>query len=198
MPERVRRVCVAAMCAVSVVMVSLLAVGCRRGSPELEELSPEQENRYDAEIRRQASAQGLPPELLKAVIWKESRFRAEQIGSKGELGLMQLMGPAIEDWARTLRRPVPSRRELMRPALNIEVGAWYLGWCGRRFPAHREASGLVLQLAIYNAGFGRARQWLPKDPTQVLTIEDISFPTTRDYIRQILTRMSYYRERGDF
>ncbi len=185
------------MCAVAAVMVSLV-LGCRRGSPSLEELPPEQENRYDAEIRRQASAQGLPPELLKAVIWKESRFRAEQIGSKGELGLMQLMGPAIEDWARTLRRPVPSRRELMRPALNIEVGAWYLGWCGRRFPAHREASGLVLQLAVYNAGFGRARQWLPKDPAQVLTIEDISFPTTRDYIRQILTRMSYYRERGDF
>ena len=197
MPERVRCVCVAAMCAVAAVMVSLV-LGCRRGSPSLEELPPEQENRYDAEIRRQASAQGLPPELLKAVIWKESRFRAEQIGSKGELGLMQLMGPAIEDWARTLRRPVPSRRELMRPALNIEVGAWYLGWCGRRFPAHREASGLVLQLAVYNAGFGRARQWLPKDPAQVLTIEDISFPTTRDYIRQILTRMSYYRERGDF
>ena len=197
MPERVRRVCVAAMCAVAAVMVSLVR-GCRRGSPSLEELPPEQENRYDAEIRRQASAQGLPPELLKAVIWKESRFRAGRIGSTGGLGLRQLMGPAAGDRARTLRRPVPSRRELMRPALNIEVGAWYLGWCGRRFPAHREASGLVLQLAVYNAGFGRARQWLPKDPAQVLTIEDISFPTTRDYIRQILTRMSYYRERGDF
>lgn len=182
-----------------VLVVLAVMTGCRRGtSAALEPLPPEQENRYDAEIRRQASVQGLPPELLKAVIWKESRFRADEVGSKGELGLMQLMGPAIEDWARTLRRPVPSRRELMRPALNIEIGAWYLGWCGRRFPAHRETSGLVLQLAVYNAGFGRARQWLPKAPTQVLAIEDISFPTTRDYIRQILTRMSYYRERGDF
>lgn len=157
------------------------------------------EDDYDAHILRQAKAHGLAPELLKAVIWKESRFQADQLGSKGELGLMQLLKPAIEDWCKATKRPYPSREELLKPELNIEIGAWYLAWCGKRFPDYRDQSGLVIQLAIYNAGYGRVRIWLREQPEKkVFTLEDISFPTTRDYINQILERKAYYQEKHDF
>ena len=44
---------------------------------------------------------GVDPCLLKAVIWRESRFDRTAIGSKGEVGLMQVMPKyAGLEWAR--------------------------------------------------------------------------------------------------
>ena len=86
----------------------------------------------------------------------------------------------------------------MEPELNIEIGAWYLAWCGKRFP-DRNRDGDISRLAIYNAGYGRVRDnWLPKDPKAAMTLQDIGFPSTRDYIKQIVERAHYYRERRDF
>ena len=175
----------------------LVLSGCRKVTDAFG-VDEKLEKEYDVIIARHAAENGLEPELLKAVIWRESRFRKEQIGSKGELGLMQLMRPAIEDWARKKKRDVPSDSDVMEPELNIEIGAWYLGWCGKRFQ-ERTHDGEVLRLAIYNAGYGRVRDnWLPKDPNVPMTLQDIRFPTTRDYIKQIVERAQYYRERGDF
>ena len=181
----------------TLLIVLVLLASCRRVKDAIS-VDPKLEKAYDVQIVRHAQVFGLEPELLKAVIWKESRFRREQIGSKGELGLMQLMRPAIQDWARVNHREVPADSEVMDPDLNIEIGAWYLAWCGKRFP-NRTARDYVLLLAIYNAGYGRVRDnWLPKDPAVKLKIDDITYPSTRDYIQQIMERAELYRERQNF
>ena len=178
-------------------LILLVLSGCRRVN-DLLTVDEKLEKAYDTTIARKAAEYDLEPELLKAVIWRESRFRKEQIGSKGELGLMQLMRPAIEDWAKRKKRAVPTDSEVLEPEMNIEIGAWYLAWCGKRFP-DRSRDGDVLRLAIYNAGYGRVRDnWLPKDPKVAMTLQDIGFPSTRDYIKQIVDRAQYYKERRDF
>lgn len=170
----------------------ILVAGCSR----LQDLDPEQENRYDDIIRDKALKYNLEPELLKAVIWKESRFDAEQVGGKGEIGLMQLLKPAVSDWAKATKSDIPSDQELFTPKINIEIGAWYLGWCYNRFSEYNTQSRDVLCLAIYNAGIGRVRdKWLPESPQTEMKLEDITYPSTRDYISKILTRKLYYKKK---
>ncbi|NMA48046.1 MAG: lytic transglycosylase domain-containing protein [Lentisphaerae bacterium] len=135
----------------------------------------------------------LSPALIKAVIWKESRFDPTCVGDKGEIGLMQLTPGAVEEWRRRNPRPKVSAKELENPALNIEIGAWYLAWTGRHWEKY--ASKDILQLAEYNAGYGRvSKLWLPSSPELPITLEKISFPGTRSYIKQVLERRRHYEE----
>ena len=67
---------------------------------------------------------GVYPPLLKAVIWKESRFDASARGSKGEIGLMQVMPSTaetlvglgyVDGWSY-------DASNLLDPTTNIEYG----------------------------------------------------------------------------
>jgi len=60
----------------------------------------------------------------------------------------------------------------------------------------------VLTLAGYNAGPGRARQWIrefgdPRDPAVdvVAWIERIPFEETREYVKKVLSNIQIYRYR---
>ena len=75
--------------------------------------------RYDRLIVAAGRRNGVYPPLLKAVIWKESKFDSACRGSKGELGLMQIMPQAaVRDWETTFQRHVPSDGALMDPELT--------------------------------------------------------------------------------
>lgn len=88
----------------------------------------------EAELRHR-----IPPRLLQALIWTESRFNPMAISPAGAAGLAQLM-PAT---ARELG--VRNRHD---PAQNIDGGARYLRQMLDRFRS------VHLALAAYNAGPG--------------------------------------------
>ncbi len=71
-------------------------------------------------------ANGLPPELLLAVIAAESGFRREAVSHKGAVGLMQLMPRTAEEIAQELRIPWTDELLLLDPGMNIAMGAYYL------------------------------------------------------------------------
>ena len=138
-----------------------------------------------------AARHGLAAELLKAVIWRESRWQPLVVGAHGEVGLMQITNGAVLDWQRVKRKSAPSRAELFQPAVNIEIGAWYLSQAGEHWREYKSKE--ILQLAEYNAGYTRvSKLWKPDSPDQDLPLEKISFPSTRDYIKQILARKAHY------
>src|SRR5271157_1041076 len=57
------------------------------------------ERSQDEPIRQAAQRYGVEPALVKAVVWRESRFHPRARGTKEEIGLMQLQeAPALE-WA---------------------------------------------------------------------------------------------------
>src|SRR4249919_1724001 len=56
--------------------------------------------KYDDLIRQAAARYGVAPELIKAVIWRESQFQPNKVGAQGERGLMQITENAATDWAR--------------------------------------------------------------------------------------------------
>jgi soluble lytic murein transglycosylase-like protein len=93
---------------------------------------------FDDAIEEHASAQGVSPELVRAVIQVESGFNSKAVSPKGAMGLMQLM-PAT---ARELGVNNP-----FHPGENIRGGVAYL-----RQLLDRYDSNVELALAAYNAG----------------------------------------------
>jgi soluble lytic murein transglycosylase len=72
--------------------------------------------------------------------------------------------------------------ELYAPALNLDLGGWYLGRLWERF-GH---PGLVA--AAYNAGPGAVLRWTAARPKESLDlfIEDIPYKETRGYVKQVM------------
>ena len=116
----------------------------------------------DAELRYR-----LPPRLLQALIWAESRFNPLAVSPAGAAGLAQLM-PAT---ARELG--VANRHD---PRENIEGGARYLRQMLDRF------GSVHLALAAYNAGPGAVRKagGIPRNRE------------TPGYVRNVLGRWMAY------
>lgn len=95
---------------------------------------------YAAHIRQLAERFDLSPALLEALVWQESRWRADAVSSAGARGLAQLM-PGT---ARELGVDPDN------PYANLEGGARYLREQLDRFDGDLERA-----LAAYNAGPGR-------------------------------------------
>lgn len=138
---------------------------------------------YDPLIREAALRHGIAPGLVKAIVWKESRFRPYTVGRAKEVGLMQITAGAVADWHDWSGGAMPTRHMCFDPGLNIEIGTWYLARAMRTWQQHRSAD--ILALAEYNAGGSRARRWAPADPQQELAIAAVRLSSTRDYISQV-------------
>ena len=107
---------------------------------DLDEHGSEIPPAYRAKIAELAARYDLSPSLLEAVVWQESRWRANAISPAGARGLSQLM-PGT---ARYLGVDPDD------PMQNLEGGARYL-----REQLDRFDGDLELALAAYNAGPGR-------------------------------------------
>src|ERR1700746_1028218 len=63
-------------------------------------MSPARFQRYDRLMRVVAVEHELDPMLVKAVVWRESRFDPNKYGSRGERGLMQVTEKAAKEGAQ--------------------------------------------------------------------------------------------------
>ncbi|MEZ5696955.1 MAG: lytic transglycosylase domain-containing protein [Sphingomonadaceae bacterium] len=122
---------------------------------------------YEPLIRQAEIRYQLPPRLLQALVWQESRFDPMAISSAGAAGLAQLM-PAT---ARELG--VANRHD---PGQSIDGGARYLRKMLDRFGA------IHLALAAYNAGPGAVSRagGIPRNRE------------TPGYVRSVLRRWMAY------
>lgn len=117
---------------------------------------------YAALIQKHASAHGLSPELVSAVMRVESCYDKRAVSRAGARGLMQLM-PAT---AQAL-----GVHDSFDPEQNIAGGVRYLSAMLKRFD-----NNVRLGLAAYNAG-----------PEAVLAYGDVPpFPDTVSYVKRIL------------
>lgn len=144
-------------------------------------------HRYDTLLVEAGRTHKVDPRLLSALIWRESRFDAGRVGSKEEIGLMQITEGAAAEWAASAGRDTPSRIQLFDPEMNIEVGTWYLARA-IRYWADRTRDPLPFALAEYNAGRSNAERWAAGSPSPRKYWEGITYPSTRKYVHDILHR----------
>jgi soluble lytic murein transglycosylase-like protein len=112
-----------------------------------------------------AVAEGLNPQLIRAVIAQESGGRPCAVSPKGARGLMQIMPATQADLGLT---------DAFDPAASISAGSRYLKQLLSRYRGE-----LRLALAAYNAGPNRVdeEKGVPR------------IPETEDYVKAILGRI---------
>ena len=189
------------LCVLLAVAASFGYLALRSGDPVYtmyEWISPARFQQYDRRIRAIATAHQLDPMLVKAVVWRESRFDPQKIGTAGERGLMQVTEKAAEEWARENKIDNFRAEDLFDAKTNLEAGTWYLQRASQHWKTQTDP--IPFALAEYNAGASRAQRWAGGDETAPIPPKDflknIDFPGTRKYVESIVDRYEFYKRRG--
>jgi soluble lytic murein transglycosylase len=151
------------------------------------------ESPYDPVIVAVAREDGVDPFLIRALIWRESRFRPEMLGTAQERGLMQVTPAVGEEWAKANKIPNFQPDDLYNPVVNIRAGTWCLNRALGRWSATDDPT--TFALAEYNAGHTNALRWVdPASPSDhVAFLNNITFPGTRQYVETILSKRDEYQ-----
>jgi soluble lytic murein transglycosylase len=161
-------------------------------------ISPARFQQYDRLIRAVAAEHDLDPMLVKAVVWRESRFDPQKYGSARERGLMQVSEKAANEWARENKIDNFHVEGLFDPKTNLQAGAWYLHRAFEHWGNQPDA--MPFALAEYNAGASRAQRWGGGDGAAAMParafLNNINFPGTRKYVDSIIARYQFYKRRG--
>jgi soluble lytic murein transglycosylase len=128
--------------------------------------------RYEQIVRGHARNYDLDPALLAAVIYQESKFRADAKSSSGAIGLMQLRPQTAEGIAIRTGGTNFQVSDLYNPEINVRYGSWYLRHLLDRYGDEKDA------LAAYNAGQRNVDEWRAEG-------EGIQFPETRAYVDRV-------------
>ena len=118
----------------------------------------------DLVIARTGRNLGVDPRLIHAVVWQESKYKADAESGVGAKGLMQLMPATAQRFGCDDRDNVES---------NVTAGTKYLRFLLKRFDGN-----VSLALAAYNAGEGNVDKYEGIPP----------FGETQAYVRIITGR----------
>jgi soluble lytic murein transglycosylase len=136
--------------------------------------------RYEQIVRGHARNYRLDPALLAAVIYQESKFRADAKSTSGAIGLMQLRPETARGIAIRTGGSRFQTSDLYNPEINIRYGSWYLRHLLDKYGDEK------LALAAYNAGQQNVDTWRSKG-------KGIQFSETRAYIDRVEKLKEIYR-----
>ncbi len=145
---------------------------------------------FRADLDRFAKANSLDPFLVAALIRQESEFDPHAVSRTSARGLTQIMPETGRELSRRMHLAPYSTLRLFEPAVNLQLGTYYLKMVTTQLGGHEEAA-----LAAYNAGLSRAKLWLTwgdfHEPAEF--IETIPFAETRSYVQIVLRNADLYR-----
>lgn len=146
------------------------------------------DEKFGGEIRAAAGRYGVDPKLIRAVVWQESRFNPSARGKAGEIGLMQLMDLAAQDWAAAEKIDPWDHEMCIDPGTNTLVGTWYLAKLIKRYPDTDDP--LAYALADYNAGRTHVLRWAKgaAETNNAAFLQAMTFPGTKKYVESVLRR----------
>jgi len=162
---------------------------------------------YSDYIINASEKYSIDPFLLLAIAREESRYNPEAISPAGAIGLLQIMPSTARRLALEIKKDNGSvggevaleaqkwNALLKDPALNIELGAFYLSRLIKRYGV------LSYAIAAYNAGEAAVDSWLKNNYSdEDEFIEDIPYGETINYVKRVLTTyekyLRIYRDRG--
>ncbi|RMG13363.1 MAG: hypothetical protein D6729_15130 [Deltaproteobacteria bacterium] len=141
-------------------------------------------------VERAARTEGLPPNLLQALIREESALQPQVVSWAGATGLAQLMPATARDLAGRIGYAGPVTRETLKdPALNLRLAARYHRDLHRLFHGNH-----AVAIAAYNAGERTVGRWYlaRKDWDLDVFVEEIGIAETRRYTKRVLRSFATY------
>jgi len=145
---------------------------------------------FRSDLERYAKQNGLDPFLVAALIRQESEFNPKAVSRADARGLTQILPVTGRELSRRLRLKTYATPSLFVPAVNLELGTFYLKSIVDNLGGRWEAA-----LAAYNAGPTRAKAWSSwgdfREPAEF--IETVPFAETRNYIQTVLRNADTYR-----
>lgn len=134
--------------------------------------------KYDDIIDKYSTEYNVDRSLVKAVIFKESRFKDTAVSSKGAIGLMQLM-PSTALWLMNKLKIEDYKIESADN--NIRLGTYYLSYLMNLMDSDEEHA-----LLAYNAGPENAKRWVNSEGYSKEDMDNyVDFNETRKYVREI-------------
>ncbi|MBA3447103.1 MAG: lytic transglycosylase domain-containing protein [Pseudaminobacter sp.] len=145
-----------------------------------------------------ANISGSGKALAYAIARQESEFNVSAVSGAGALGLLQLLPGTAKEVAQKAGLTYSKPRLTTDAGYNATLGAAFLGEQLARFNG-----SYVLTFAGYNAGPGRAKNWISrygdprgKDIDMVVDwIESIPFTETRSYVQRVMENYQVYKMR---
>jgi soluble lytic murein transglycosylase len=140
-----------------------------------------------------------PPEpaFILGIARQESEFNSVTLSGAGARGILQVMPVTANHVCRDYKIKCDIPRLMKDPAYNTMLGSAYISDRMDEF-----SGSYVLTLAGYNAGPGRAREWIKEfgDPRDgkvdpIDWIHRIPFEETREYVQKVLSNIQVYRAR---
>ncbi len=135
--------------------------------------------------------------VMLGIARQESEFNIGTLSGAGARGLMQVMPITAQHVCRDYKIKCEIDRLSRDPSYNLMMASAYIGDRMDEFQG-----SYVLTIAGYNAGPGRARQWMKEfgDPRTAAVdpidwINRIPFEETRDYVQKVLSNVQVYRAR---
>ncbi len=139
-------------------------------------------------IRRQAAEKRLSPSLIAAVIYAESKFEPRP-SAAGAQGLMQILPATAYYLAHLSGGTSFTAGDLATPSVNVAYGSYYLRYLLDHYDGNE-----MLAVAAYNGGLANVDEWVARASAggRRLTVADIPFPETREYVRRVLAAQRAY------
>ena len=135
--------------------------------------------------------------LLLGIARQESEFNGQTMSGAGARGILQVMPITARHVCKDYKIKCDIPRLMTDNSYNTMMAAAYIGDRMREF-----GGSYVLGFAGYNAGPGRARQWIrefgdPRDPKvdPIDWIHRIPFEETREYVQKVMSNVQMYRAR---
>ncbi len=145
---------------------------------------------YRDALDRFAKQNNLDPFIIAALIRQESEFDPKAVSPATARGLTQILPSTGRELSRRLKVKTYSTAALFTPAMNLQLGSFYLKSIVDGVGGRWEVA-----LAGYNAGLSRAHAWLTwgdfREPAEF--IETVPFTETRGYIQTVLRNADLYR-----
>ena len=144
---------------------------------------------YGELLKSAAEQNGQPESLQVAIVREESAFDPLNESFANAIGLTQMIPPTAKRFAGGL----PYDREALRePAINVAIGARFLGFLWKLMGANA-----ALTISGYNAGEGAVFRWLKNSGSELREIdafiESIPFDETRGYTKRVLSSYLTYK-----
>ena len=126
--------------------------------------------KYSEEIASASAVYGIDENIIKAVIWTESKYNESAVSSKGASGLMQLMPQT-----RAEQSEISGIAADCSPYSEIMLGTGYLA------RMLLDTGDLETALMAYNAGLANVRKW------------SSPFPESAEYVRRVFFARNIYK-----